>query len=84
MFYYFGENMDLKSSKRELIRLIHLGKPRSDLPILWNLAAEVNKAVDVVIVAGRETDGPEAEFDLVRVGLSLPASCDDQKKKKYD
>ena len=39
----------MKNAKRELIRIIHLGKPKHDLPFLWNLAAEMNRAVATLL-----------------------------------
>lgn len=44
---YLG--ITVKNAKRELIRIIHLGKPKHDLPFLWNLAAEMNRAVATLL-----------------------------------
>eukprot|EP00973_Karenia_brevis_P047807 6636807-Karenia_brevis.AAC.1 len=42
-----AEYMDipLKDAKKEVIRLIHLAAPRSDLPFLWALVADMRRAV---------------------------------------
>jgi len=44
---YFG--WEPKQSKKELIRLLHLAFPRSELPCLWGLARDLSSAVDVFL-----------------------------------
>ena len=39
----------VSKAKRELVRLFFLGKPSVDLPMLWALAAEVCKAVEIIL-----------------------------------
>jgi hypothetical protein len=48
---YFGT--DMKTSKKALVRILHLGKPLSDVPFLWALAHEVSMAVSIVLALPR-------------------------------
>ena len=44
---YLG--ISVKDAKKELIRIIHLGFPKHDLPYLWNLSVEMHEAAEALI-----------------------------------
>ena len=41
--------VSVPESKKELIKVVHLGKPTVDLPFMWNLALEMRAAVDLLL-----------------------------------
>ena len=45
--------ISLKASKKLLIRLVHLGRPAQDIPFLWELSAQIQKAVDFLLALGK-------------------------------
>ena len=42
------EGISMNEAKKILIAIVHMGKPKHDLPFLWNLAIEIQKAVGMV------------------------------------
>ena len=41
---------DLKNAKVQLNAILHMGLPQTDLPMLWNLATDVQKAIDMILL----------------------------------
>lgn len=42
-------SIPVKEAKREIIRIVHFGLPKIDLPVLWNLAVEMRRATATLL-----------------------------------
>ena len=69
--------ISIKAAKKQLIRLVHLGLPLQDIPFLWELAYQIDKAVDFLLdldmfqhLKARFTDRPNPRATRLHYALA--------------